>query len=203
MSSSKQNQYVAISLDGPIWDRIFMVAPLVVIGTKEGNGYDMAPKHMAMPMGWENYFGFICSPTHGTYQNIKHYGVFTVSFPKPDQIVYTSLSASPRVEDISKSEGTISSLPIKPAVNIDAPLLKDAYLHLECELHKIFDGFKHNSLITGIVKAAHVHKDYIRVSEQDEREQLQDHPLLVYLHPNRFAKIGETYAFPFPKDFKK
>ncbi|NAY91332.1 flavin reductase [Muricauda sp. JGD-17] len=203
MDTLKLERFTSLDLGLPIWDRIFTIAPLVAIGTKEGDGYDMAPKHMAMPMGWDHYFGFVCTPKHGTYQNIKSNGRFTVSFPKPDQIVFTSLSASPRLEDISKSKGTLSTLPLVQAVTMDAPLLRDAYLYLECELYKIIDGFNENSLITGTIKAAHAHNDYLRVFEKDEREQLQKNPLLAYIAPNRYAKIGETYTFPFPKDFKK
>jgi hypothetical protein len=69
----------------PIWDRFFTVAPLALIGTKEAEGYDLAPKHMVMPMGWENYFGFVCASRHRTYQNIAREHVFTVSYPRPTQ----------------------------------------------------------------------------------------------------------------------
>jgi len=41
------------------------------------------------------------------------------------------------------------------------------------------------------------------VSEKDEQQQIQDHPLLTYIFPNRFAEIKETYEFPFPKGFKR
>ena len=203
MDTLKLNNFTSLDLRLPIWERVFTVAPLVVIGTKEGNGYDMAPKHMALPMGWDRYFGFVCSPDHGTYQNIKRTKEFSVSFPKPDQTVFTSLSASPRTDHISKSEGTVSTLPVVKALTMDTPLLRNAYLYLECELYKIIDGFNDNSLITGIIKEAHVSNDYLRIFEKDERKQLQDHPLLVYVAPNRFAKVEETYRFPFPKDFKK
>ena len=203
MDTLELKNFTSLDLRLPIWERFFTVAPLVVIGTKEGNGYDMAPKHMALPMGWDRYFGFVCSPEHGTYQNIRQTKEFSVSFPKPDQTVYTSLSASPRTEQVSKSEGTVSTLPLVKALTMDTPLLKNAYLYLECELYRIIDGFNDNSLITGIIKEAHVSNDYLRTFEKDERKQLQDHPLLVYVAPNRFAKIEETYAFPFPKDFKK
>ena len=54
----------------PIWERFFTVAPLVVVGTREEDGSpDLAPKHMAGPVSWQNFFGFVCSPTHATYAN--------------------------------------------------------------------------------------------------------------------------------------
>lgn len=203
MDTIQHEKYSSLNLEFPVWERFFTVAPIVVIGTREEEGYDMAPKHMAMPLGWENYFGFVCTPNHGTYQNIIKNKVFTVSFPTPEQIVYASLGASSRKEEVSKSEGTVKTLPLVKATTVDAPFLENAYLCLECELYKIVDGFKENSLITGIIKAAHVHKDYLRVSEKDEREQLYKNPLLAYIPPGRFAKIEKTFAFPFPKDFKK
>ena len=92
-----QNHLVEIDTAQPIWDRFFMVAPLVLIGTMEPDGsLDLAPKHMVTPMGWQNYFGFVCSPRHSTCSNIRHNGEFTVSFPKPSQVIFSSLAASPR-----------------------------------------------------------------------------------------------------------
>lgn len=203
MDTIRVKNYVSLNTEIPIWDRIFTVAPLIVIGTKEQEGYGLAPKHMATPLGFDNYFGFVCTPRHGTYQNIKKTGEFTVSFPKPDQVTTTSLSASPRTEALTKSQQIVESLPLIKAASMDAPLIKDAYLYLECELFKIIDGFGENSIITGKIKEAYVHNDYLRVSEKDEQEQLKNNPLLAYISYGRFAKIGETYNFPFPKDFKR
>lgn len=203
MDILQQDNFTSLDVRVPIWSRIFMVAPLVVIGTKEDEGYNLAPKHMATPLGFGNYFGFVCTPEHNTYHNIKKNKEFTVSFPRPDQVVTTSLSASPRTDQISKSQGIIEALPIVKATTMDAPMTKDAYLYLECGLFKIVDGFDENSLITGKIKAAYAHRDYIRLSEKDEQEQLYKNPLLAYIAYGRFAKIANTYSFPFPKDFKR
>jgi flavin reductase (DIM6/NTAB) family NADH-FMN oxidoreductase RutF len=203
MDVLQDKSYVSLDTRSPIWDRIFTVAPLVVVGTKEEDGYDLAPKHMATPLGFDNYFGFVCTPRHGTYQNVKKTEEFTVSFPKPDQVTTTSLSASPRTEELAKSQQIIESLPLVKAACMDAPLVKDAYLYLECELFRIIDGFGENSIITGKIKEAYVHNDYLRVSERDDQEQLRNNPLLAYIPYGRFAKIDETYNFPFPKDFKR
>ena len=53
MQSPVENQrLVELDMNLPIWDRFFWVAPLVLVGTMESDGsYDLAPKHMAMPMG--------------------------------------------------------------------------------------------------------------------------------------------------------
>ena len=108
MNTLKQDKYVLLDDIISIWDQIFTIAPLVLIGTKEKQGYDLAPKHMAMPLGFGNYFGFVCTPRHNTFSNVLATGGFTVSFPIPDQIITSSLSASPRMECISKSEGILT-----------------------------------------------------------------------------------------------
>ncbi len=195
--------FVPITTDFSIWQRFFTVAPLIVVGTKEEKGYDLAPKHMATPLGQSNYFGFVCTPRHATYHNIKSSGEFTVSFPKADQVALASLSASPRCEDSVKSEYLIKSLPTIKATSVDALFIAASYLYLECELFKIIDGFDDYSFITGTIKAVFVHPDYVRVSEKDEQLQIMQNPLLAYIAEGRFATISNTYNFPFPKDFKR
>ena len=100
--STEQDPYAALeALDvaSPIWDRFFTIAPLVLVGTVEEDGSaDFAPKHMAFPLGWANYFGFVCTPRHNTYGNAKRTGAFTVTYPKPADLVMTSLTAAPRCD---------------------------------------------------------------------------------------------------------
>lgn len=203
MKKSTKHNFYALDTSIPIWDRIFMVAPLVVIGTKEGDSYDLAPKHMVTPIGFDNYFGFVCTPKHATYQNIKATKGFTVSFPLPDQVVLASLSASPRCDDISKSKAIVEALPTIKATTVDALCIAESYLFLECKLFKIIDDFGENSIITGKIIAAHVDENYLKESEKDEQQQLKENPLLAYIAYGRFAKITETYNFPFPKNFKR
>ncbi|WP_088341474.1 flavin reductase [Robiginitalea sediminis] len=187
----------------PVWSRFYMVAPLVVIGTREGEGYDLAPKHMVTPMGFGNYIGFVCTPDHSTYHNIRQHGVFTVSFPLPEQTLITSLSATRRSGEIPKSEQVLDWLPTVTAPQTDAPFLQDSYLLLECDHFKTIDGFGRNSLITGTIRKAYVRNEYLRISEADEQAMLREHPLLAYVAEGRFAIVGDTYAFPFPKNFKR
>ena len=93
----EKNNIVEIDTTVPIWEQFFTVAPLVLIGTTEADGsLDLAPKHMVTPMGWQNYFGFVCTPRHHTCGNVDRTGVFTVSYPKPSQVLIASLAASPR-----------------------------------------------------------------------------------------------------------
>jgi flavin reductase (DIM6/NTAB) family NADH-FMN oxidoreductase RutF len=203
MEKELKDNFIPISTDVPIWNRFFTVAPLIVVGTKEGEGYDLAPKHMATPIGTSNYFGFVCTPDHSTYHNIKKNKEFAVSFPVPDQVLFASLSASPRKQDLTKSEYLIKSLPTVKATAIDALFIANSYVYLECELFKIIDGFDRHSFITGKIKAAFVHQDYLRVSEKDEQQQINEFPLLAYVSEGRFTAISETYNFPFPQGFKK
>jgi flavin reductase (DIM6/NTAB) family NADH-FMN oxidoreductase RutF len=191
-----------IATDRPIWDRFFAVFPLVIVGSKEPDGtFDLAPKHMAIPLGWENYYAFVCTPRHATYRNVQRERQFTVSFPRPTQVVVSSLAASPRCADASKPVTSI--LPTSRARQIDGVVVDGSYLHLECTLHSVVDGFGENSLIVGTVIAASADEQYVRLSERVVGEQLLRAPLLAYVSPGRFAEIGRTTKFPFPEGFSR
>ena len=200
--SQTAEQVIELDSSKPIWDRCFMVAPLVLVGTRDEDGsLDLAPKHMAFPMGWQNYYGFVCSPDHHTYTNIKRTGEFTVSYPKPSQVLYASLAASPRYSGGPKT--VLQSFATFSATEIDGEFIEDAYLFLECKQFKTVEGFGDNCLITGEVVAAYAHPDYVRSSEYDDQELINGAPLFAYLPPSRFATITQTNAFPFPADMKK
>lgn len=202
MNETNGPQITSLNLDFPVWDQIFTVHPLVIVGTLESDSSpDFAPKHMAFPLGWKNYFGFVCTPNHSTYQNIKRTGEFTVSYPKPDQLVLTSLTASPRCGDDTKPE--LKSMDTFPASDIEGHFIQKGYLYLECKLERFVDGFGENSLILGKVVAAHAETDFIRKPSQSDGDKLRRNPQLVYVSPGRYATIDDTLAFPFPKDFKK
>lgn len=202
MKLDRIRDLVSLDVEQPIWDHFYMVAPLVVVGTKEGNGYDLAPKHQAMPLGHGRYFGFMCTPRHSTWQNIKREGAFTVSFPRPDQVTLASLSASPRCGEAGNRKPVISGLPTVRAPNVDAPFLKNSYLFLECDLDRIVEGFEDFGLIVGVIAGAYVDPGSLKVSEGDDSKMIRDNPLLAYLAHGRFAEIDEAYVFPFPKDFR-
>jgi flavin reductase (DIM6/NTAB) family NADH-FMN oxidoreductase RutF len=202
MRENIRENLVTLREDSPLWDRVFTVNPLVVVGTKnEGGEYNLAPKHMAMPVGWENYFGFVCTPRHRTYHNARREGVFTVSYPRPTQVVLASLAASPRESDGSKL--AVDALPTFLASEVDGIFLEDGYLFLECALDRIEDDFGENSLIVGRIVAAHAREDHLRASERDDQDLIHTSPLLAYLSPGRYASIGESYSFPFPAGFMR
>jgi flavin reductase (DIM6/NTAB) family NADH-FMN oxidoreductase RutF len=202
MDTHDEDCLISLAMDRAIWDRFFTVAPLVIVGSKEeGGAFNLAPKHLAMPLGWENYYCFVCSPRHTTYHNIRKHGTFTVSYPRPTEILLASLAAAPRCEDRSKP--TLLVLPTFPARKVDGVLVKECYLFLECTLHSVVDGFGPNSLIIGNVVAAAAHADALRSVDQDEADQIFQSPLLAYLSPGRLAEIRQSTAFPFPEGFSR
>ena len=202
MTRARSDDVVALDVEHPVWDRFFTVAPLVVVGTRDPEGHDLAPKHMATPLGWSNYFGFVCTAEHATYRNAAREGEFSVSFPRVDAAVVSSLAAAPRCE-ASGEFADPGALPTHPAEEIDALLLRDAYAWLECEVEEIVDGFGENSLVAGRIVAARVARDALRLREGDDQELLQRSPLLAYLAPGRYAEVRDSRAFPFPAGFRR
>ncbi len=193
------SNFMELDTRHPIWERVFVVAPLVLVGTREDDGsYDLAPKHMVTALGHHNYFGFVCTPRHRTYHNAKREGEFTVSYVRPSQILYTSLAATPRCDDESKP--ALRVLPTVMGSVVDAPLLADGYLHLECGLERVVDGLGDDSLLIGRVSRAQVHRDALRSPDRDDGDLLARHPVLAYLHPGRHAAVSETFAFPYSQD---
>lgn len=202
MSQARDVERLDLDVSHPIWDRFFTAAPLVVIGTRDADGsIDLAPKHMVTPMGWDNFFGFVCTESHGTYRNIVQRGEFTVSFPNPDQVLLASLSAAPRCEDDSKP--SLSALATVPAKRVNGVFLRDSYLFLECELFRIVDGFGINSLITGRIIAAQVDSRALRSEDRDDQDVLLSANLLVYVSPGRYAAVAQSNSFPFPSGFRR
>jgi flavin reductase (DIM6/NTAB) family NADH-FMN oxidoreductase RutF len=201
-ASSVSDHVVKLDTTVPVWEQFFTVAPLVLVGTRDEDGsLDLAPKHMVTPMGWQNYFGFVCTPRHKTCSNAERTGEFTVSYPKPSQVLMSSLAASPRAAEGSKP--VIDYFQTFPAALIDGRFIKDGYLFFECRHHKTVGGFGENCLITGEIVAAYVDARYLRSSETDDQETLHASPLFAYLAPGRFATIDRSNAFPFPESMKK
>jgi len=187
---------VALDCTVPIWDRFYLVHPLVIVGTVEPDGTaDLAPKHMAGPVSWENHFGFVCCETHATYRNAVRSGEFTVSYPTPDQLIETSLASAPRSDDDTKP--SLVAVPTVPASVVRGALVKGARIHLECELEHIVDDLGANSLIIGRIVAAAIAEPALRVMDREDEHVMADAPVLAYLQPNRFCVIDESRSFPF------
>lgn len=193
---------VPLDTGRPIWSQVFLVAPLVLVATREpGGGHDVAPKHMAMPLGWENLFGFVCSPRHATQRNALATGAFTVGFPRPEQVVQISMAAAPREGDATKP--SLSALPTVPARVIDGVLVEGCALQLECELERVVDDLGPNSLIVGRVVAAAADPRALRGDDRDDADVVHEVPLLAYLSPGRFAAVDRSLSFPFPVGFRR
>ena len=182
----------------PVWERFFTVLPLVLVATREGEAYDIAPKHMAMPLGWQNHYCFVCTPRHATYQNVRATGVFTVSFPRPEQVAQIAMAAAPRAGD---AKAGLAALTTIPARVVDGVLVDGCLVHLECRLDRIVDGFGDASIITGAVVAASVDPAALRALERDDADLIHEAPLLAYLQPGRMASIDRSTSFPFPAGF--
>lgn len=194
--------YVELETTRPIWDRFLWVSPLVVIGTVEEDGaLDLAPKHMVTPLGWDNYFGFVCTPRHATLRNALREEAFTVSYPVPEQVVQASLTAAPRCDDGEKA--SLLGLPIVAAQSVPGPLIEGAYLQLECRLERVVEGFGENALVVGKIVAARVLEEAARSLDREDQRLVAERPLLAYLAPGQFARIGESQSFPFPAGFTR
>lgn len=140
MNISENSEFVTLQPDQLFFETVYTAAPLVVVGTREADGTEnLAPKHMAIPLGWGDYFGFVCTPDHGTYRNAERTGVFTVSYARPENALEASLAAAPRDEEDSKP--ALADVETADADAVDAPVLDDAYAVLECTLQRTVDGF--------------------------------------------------------------
>jgi flavin reductase (DIM6/NTAB) family NADH-FMN oxidoreductase RutF len=191
---------VELSVGRDLWSRVFTIAPLVVVGTLENGGYDLAPKHMAMPLSWEGLYGFVCAPTHATYRNLVRHPEFTVSFPRPEQVVLASLAAGGRVEgDVKPLLAAVETIPARV---VAPPLVEGCAMYLECELDRFVDGLGPNSLVVGRVVAASARRDALRGPEVDDSDLVHHLGLLAYLAPCRFAAVRDSLAFPYPIDFR-
>lgn len=200
--NERDTELISLDASGSIWEKFFTVFPLVVVGTVEEDGtIDLAPKHLAMPMSWQNHYGFVCTPRHRTYQNVKRTGEFTVTYARPSQVVLASLAASPRCGDGSKP--IAQAIPTIRAEKIEGAFLDDGYLFLECRLLSIYDDFGVNSLVTGRIVAARVASDARRGADEDDQDLIHDSPLVSYLYPGRFAEIANSYKLPFPEGFER
>ena len=193
---------VELSVETPIWERAFTVAPLVLVGTKEPDGtYDLAPKHMAMPLGWGNRFCFVCTPRHATHANACREGGFTVGFPHQFQVVQAALAASRRDPDGTKPN--LAALPTFPASVVDGVLVHGCYLHLECELERVVDGFDDAELLVGRIVAARAREQALRDPDRDDAEILRRLTPIAYLSPGRYCSPVESFSFPFPASFRR
>lgn len=191
-------ELIELDIDHSLWDHIHTVAPLTLVGTKEGDSYDLAPKHLAMPIGWADYFMFVCTPKHHTYANLVAHPEFTVSYPRPSSVVLLGQAAAGRH---GGQKMILDILPTFSASLVDGLHFADSFLHLECRLDRTIDGFGDRSLIVGRVVRAACDPAAVRSPDVDSADLLHQSPLLAFIPPARFATISDTMSFPFPDGF--
>lgn len=183
-----------------LFDAVFTVAALVLVGTTEPDGTsDLAPKHMAMPIGWSDRYCFACTPRHHTHTNIERTGVFTVSYPTPEQAVLVGQAAAERGPDRVRHE--LAALETVPAAEVEGVLVSGAHAAIECRLDRIVRDMEDATLIIGRIVAAHASPDAVRAHDRDDADLVYHHPLVAYVTPGRLARIGRTTAFPYPARF--
>ena len=190
---------VSIPVDEPVWNDVFTVAPLVLVGTREGGG---GLRSRAEAHGHAARLGQLLllrlHPRHATQDTLERTGEFTVSYPRPSQIIQTGLAAGARAEDGSKPG--LHALSTFAASAVDGVLVEGAYLWLECALDRVLDGFGDNSLIIGRVVAASVDEAALREPDASENDDpVAEAPLLAYLSPGRFAAITASAVVPVPR----
>ncbi len=201
-SPTPTSKLVAIDPPSGVWDRVFTVAPLVLVGTIEPDGgVDLAPKHMVVPLGHGPYVGFVCTPRHATYRNARREGSFTVSYLQPDQVVLSGLTAAPRCEDGSKP--VVELLDVVPAGGGRSAFVEGAYLFLDCRTNRVIDGFGDDSLVVGEITAAYADERALRMADGDDHDTIAELPLLAYLAPGRWSKIRTSFSFPYPAGFER
>lgn len=193
--------FVELDLDGPLLDRAFRIAPLVLVGTVDADGTaDIAPKHMTMPVG-EHHVAFTCTPTHATLGNVVETGAFTLSWLRPEDVLLASLAAAPRMSDGIKP--SLAAVPIRPATVVDGVVVDRASVVVECRLDRVVDGFGRWQVVVGSIVRAAVAQDTLLGADEDPQDVLARAPVLAYLHPDHVATISRADRFPYHEGFRR
>ena len=186
---------LSLELEQPIWDRFFTVAALVVIGTRNTDGsYDLFGTHQGYPLEPANLFAFLASPLETAVANALRERAFSVSFPRPQQVVEASIAAAAATD--KGPHPLAAEIQTFPAQRIDAPLLSKAQLFLECQVDRVVEDLDDRVLVIGSLVAAHLDPDCRRLSDRDDADLLRRNPLLAFVAPGRVTAIAQTDAFP-------
>lgn len=192
---------VVLDLDGPLLDRVFRIAPLVVVGTVEEDGSsDLAPKHMTMPVG-PRHVAFVCTPDHATLRNAVRTGEFTMSWVPPDAVLLASLAAAPRAADDSKP--ALAVVPTRPATTVTGVVLEDAPVAVECRLDRVVDGAGRWRIVVGEIVRAEAAEDAVLTEDEDPHDVLARSPVLAYLHPDHVVTVDRADRFPYHAGFRR
>ena len=148
------DRLVSLPVETPVLGQFFLVAPLVLVGTRE-DAYDLAPKHGDAARVARTTCCFACTPRHATYRNAVEHREFTVGYVPPEQIAADR--ARGRWPAAGRLEARASRVADVPEGLVDGVLVGGCRLYLECALDRIVDGFGENSLVVGAVVAAHAY----------------------------------------------
>lgn len=110
-------------------------SPLVCVTSYKENGLPNATMQSWCAFdgneGFHALFSAVSKHSH-MYASIMRSGEFAVNFPSKD--VFMRCMATIENNDIDKDEITASGLTAMPASKVKAPLIKECFLNLECEL---------------------------------------------------------------------
>jgi flavin reductase (DIM6/NTAB) family NADH-FMN oxidoreductase RutF len=184
------------------YGRYFTVKPLILVTTLGPEGLpNVAPKTQNMDVGrQEQYFAFVYTPRHHTYQNVRANREFVVNYPGPELIGKVSAAAQ-LVEGVD--EVALAGLTGIPSLVVKPPRIRECYLHLECKLVEIND-LEDVSVILGKIVARSADKEatYERGKAKENVALLRKRPLLAYVYPDHYTKISVAEEFVFPKNYK-
>jgi len=180
----------------------FSIKPIILVTTLGSNGLpNVAPKTQCTSIGrHEEYFAFVCTPRHHTYQNAKADGEFVVNYPGPELIERVS-AASQFAENVD--EVVLSGLTSIPSLVVKPPRIKECRVHLECEVADVKD-LDDGSIILGKVVSRSGDREisFKKGTAEENINLLSTHPLLTYVYPNHYASINTAEKFIFPKNYK-
>jgi len=182
--------------------RYFSVKPIVLVTTLgPSNIPNVAPKTQCMDVGrHEEYFAFVCTPKHHTYQNAKANKEFVANYPGPELIEEVSATSqfAENVDEVALAGLTgIPSLVVKP------PRIRECRVHLECKVMEVKD-LDVASIILGkiVARSASQEVSFERGKAEESISLLLNHPLLAYVYPNHYTTIRAATEFIFPKNYK-
>ena len=123
-----------IELDAgkPIWDRCFMVAPLVLVGTRDEDGsLDLAPKAHGVPDGLAGTTsGLSAAPVTRHTSTSSEPASSRSAIPSLPRY-FTQVSPRHRATRVVRRP-SCRAFPTFPAKKVDGEFIEDAYLFLEC-----------------------------------------------------------------------
>ena len=173
MGEHVREDLVTLGQDWPVWDRVFTVNPLVLIGTRERERWIRPrPQAHGVPHGLGELLRVRLHPAPRDLPQRQARGRLHRQLSEAD-------AGRPRepggiTQRERRFQASLYALPTFPASEVDGVFIQDAYLFLECVLDRIVDDFGENSLIAGRVVAAHVSEDYLRASERDDNDLIHE-----------------------------